>query len=39
MVSLFQALVLLLFNDRDILSYEEILAATNIEVFFLNLKV
>ncbi|TMW43368.1 hypothetical protein DOY81_011552 [Sarcophaga bullata] len=31
MVSLFQALVLLLFNDRDILSYEEILAATNIE--------
>ncbi|XP_005176013.1 cullin-4A [Musca domestica] len=31
MVSLFQALVLLLFNDRDTLSYEEILAATNIE--------
>ncbi|XP_073810981.1 cullin 4 [Musca autumnalis] len=31
LVSLFQALVLLLFNDRDTLSFEEILAATNIE--------
>lgn len=31
MVSLFQALVLLLFNDKPTLSYEEILAATNIE--------
>ncbi|XP_065367431.1 cullin-4A [Calliphora vicina] len=31
MVSLFQALVLLLFNDRDIFSFEEIVAATNIE--------
>ncbi|XP_034111522.1 cullin-4A [Drosophila nasuta] len=31
MVSLFQALVLLLFNDKPTLSYEEILAATSIE--------
>ncbi|KAH8336932.1 cullin-4A [Drosophila kikkawai] len=31
MVSLFQALVLLLFNDKPVLSYEEILAATSIE--------
>ncbi|XP_017126436.1 cullin-4A [Drosophila elegans] len=31
LVSLFQALVLLLFNDKPILSYEEILAATLIE--------
>ncbi|KAH8291276.1 hypothetical protein KR054_010269 [Drosophila jambulina] len=31
MVSLFQALVLLLFNDKPQLSYEEILAATSIE--------
>ncbi|EDV59574.1 cullin-4A [Drosophila erecta] len=31
LVSLFQALVLLLFNDKPVLSYEEILAATLIE--------
>ncbi|KAH8276515.1 hypothetical protein KR026_006740 [Drosophila bipectinata] len=31
LVSLFQALVLLLFNDKKALSYEEILAATSIE--------
>ncbi|KAH8371223.1 hypothetical protein KR093_006682 [Drosophila rubida] len=31
MVSLFQALVLLLFNDKPTMSYEEILAATSIE--------
>ncbi|KAH8284708.1 hypothetical protein KR018_012036 [Drosophila ironensis] len=31
MVSLFQALVLLLFNDKTVMSYEEILAATSIE--------
>ena len=31
-VSLFQALVLLLFNDGDNLSFEDIKNATNIEV-------
>ncbi|KAI9579580.1 cullin-4A isoform X1 [Glossina fuscipes] len=31
LVSLFQALVLLLFNEKDNLAFEEILAATNIE--------
>jgi cullin 4 len=31
-VSLFQSLVLLLFNDADLISFEEILQATNIEV-------
>lgn len=31
-VSLFQALVLMLFNDKDRLSFEEIKSACNIEV-------
>jgi cullin 4 len=33
-VSLFQSLVLLLFNDGDLMSFEEILQATNIEVCY-----
>lgn len=33
-VSLFQALVLLLFNDHDVLSFEEVKAACSIEVRF-----
>ena len=41
MVSLFQGLVLLLFNDKDTLGFEDLLAATNIEVFneFLKFKI
>lgn len=33
-VSLFQALVLLLFNDHDVLSFEEVKQACNIEVYY-----
>lgn len=36
-VSLFQALVLLLFNETDEMPFEEIKTATNIEVSFLTL--